>query len=75
MVGAIIAAVVALAIAAFDWFVMLPVISASLTRMANEMRGQEQVRVRRGIAIIRFVFAAQFLVFPVVGWFVGNSLF
>lgn len=69
-----IGAAVGLAWAILDYFVLLPMVMRPLQAGFERARGEERERAGRRLRLIRFIFAVQFVVFPIVGYIVGAAL-
>ncbi|MCW5696657.1 MAG: hypothetical protein KIS96_07960 [Bauldia sp.] len=65
---------VGLAFAVLDYLVLLRLIERPLREQMRQAPMAEKDRLADRMRIIRYIFLAQFIVFPVVGYIVGRMI-
>ena len=63
-----------LAFAAIDYFMLLPLLARPFQAHIETLEGEERWMAERRMRLLRLVFALQFIVFPVIGYILGNMI-
>ncbi len=63
-----------LAFAAIDYFILLPLLERPFRAHLETLDGQERWIADRRMRLLRFLFACQFIVFPVIGYILGSMI-
>jgi hypothetical protein len=57
-----------------DYLVLMPLILRPLRAGLAELTGADRDKLARRISLLQVLFAVQFVVFPVIGYFIGRTL-
>ena len=57
-----------------DYLILLPLVIGPLRRGMQELVGEDRDKLARRVSLLQVIFAAQFIVFPVIGYFIGRVL-
>ena len=63
-----------LAFAVIDYFVLLPLIERPFRAQIDTLEGQDRWMAERRLRLLRLLFSAQFIVFPVIGYILGSMI-
>jgi hypothetical protein len=63
-----------LGFAAIDWFILLPLLERPLRARLATLTPAERVQAEGRLRLLRTIFAAQFIAFPLLGYILGRFL-